>query len=248
MPRLQRRWYPIMATTLNLSAQAATLAWDDLAKRLEQFIATWEAGNEPTLTEFLPPDPPAHRRMVLVELVKVDLEQRTTRGRKKPLESYATDFPELLENGEPPCDLIYEEYHIRRTAGETVTPRDYYSRFPRSADALRRLMGTEDFSSTTQLGAARRIEGFAAGQKLDDFDLLFELGKGAFGSVFLARQISMQRMVALKLSADKGNEPQTLATLEHPNIIRVYDQRTLPGQRVRLLYMQFAPGGTLAEV
>jgi eukaryotic-like serine/threonine-protein kinase len=66
--------------------------------------------------------------------------------------------------------------------------------------------------------------------------------------VFLARQISMQRMVALKLSADKGNEPQTLATLEHPNIIRVYDQRKLPGQPVRLLYMQFAPGGTLAEV
>jgi serine/threonine protein kinase len=237
-----------MATTLNLSAQSATLAWDDLAKRLEQFIATWETGSEPTLAEFLPTEPPGHRRMVLVELVKVDLEQRTTRGRKKPLESYAADFPELLENGEPPCDLIYEEYHIRRTAGETVTPRDYYQRFPRSADALRRLMGTEDLSVSTQLGAGRRIEGFTVGQKLDDFDLLVELGKGAFGSVFLARQISMQRMVALKLSADKGNEPQTLATLEHPNIIRVYDQRTLPGQRVRLLYMQFAPGGTLAEV
>ncbi|HMC11790.1 MAG TPA: serine/threonine-protein kinase, partial [Pirellulaceae bacterium] len=145
-------------------------------------------------------------------------------------------------------DLIYEEYHIRRTAGENVAPRDYYERFPRSASALRRLMGTEDFSATTQVCSARRIEGFAAGQKLDDFDLLVELGKGAFASVFLARQISMQRMVALKLSADKGNEPQTLATLEHPNIIRVYDQRTLPGQPVRLLYMQFAPGGTLAEV
>src|SRR5207249_10968548 len=170
------------------------------------------------------------------------------RGRKRPLELYTVDFPELLENGEPPCDLIYEEYHIRRTAGETVTPRDYYQRFPRSADALRRLMGTEDFSASTQLGAARRIEGFAAGQKLDDFDLLFELGKGAFGSVFLARQVSMQRMVALKVSADKGNEPQTLATLDHPNIVRVYDQRSLPAQRVRLLYMQFAPGGTLAEV
>src|SRR6476660_4753577 len=237
-----------MATTLNLSAQAATLAWDDLAKRLEQFIATWEAGSEPTLTEFLPPEPQAQRRMVLVELVKVDLEQRTTRGRKRPLEWYAADFPELLENGEPPCDLIYEEYHMRRTAGETVTPRDYYQRSPRSADALRRLMGTEDCSASTQLGAARRIEGFAAGQKLDDFDLIAELGKGAFGSVFLARQISMQRLVALKLSADKGNEPQTLATLEHPNIIRVYDQRVLPGQKIRLLYMQFAPGGTLAEV
>src|SRR5262245_57117817 len=109
-------------------------------------------------------------------------------------------------------------------------------------------MGTETFSATTQLCSARRIEGFTAGQKIEDFDLLVELGKGAFGSVFLARQVSMHRMVALKLSADKGNEPQTLATLEHPNIIRVYDQRTLPGQKVRLLYMQFAPGGTLAEV
>src|SRR5262245_34281140 len=232
----------------HLSAEAATFAWDDLASRLERFIATWDAGNEPTLTDFLPVEPLVHRRLVLVELVKVDLEQRANRGRNKPLETYTLEFPELLENGEPPCDLIYEEYHIRRTAGENVTPRDYFNRYPRSAVALRRLMGTEDFSATTQLGASRRIEGFAVGQKLDDFDLLVELGKGAFGSVYLARQISMKRLVALKLSADKGNEPQTLATLEHPNIIRVYDQRTLPGQRVRLLYMQFAPGGTLAEV
>jgi len=227
---------------------AATFAWDDLSDRLERFIATWDGGGEPTLVDFLPAEPPAHRRMVLVELVKVDLEQRTQRGRQKPLETYSNEFPELLENGEPPCDLIYEEYHIRRTAGDGVAPRDYYERFPKSAAALRRLMGTEDFSVTTQVSSGKRIEGFAVGQKLDDFDLLVELGKGAFGSVFLARQMSMQRLVALKLSADKGNEPQTLATLEHPNIIRVYDQRVLPGQKVRLLYMQFAPGGTLAEV
>lgn len=227
---------------------AATFAWDDLSDRLERFIATWDGGGEPTLVDFLPAEPPAHRRMVLVELVKVDLEQRTQRGRQKPLETYSSEFPELLENGEPPCDLIYEEYHIRRTAGDSVAPRDYYERFPKSAAALRRLMGTEDFSVTTQVSSGKRIEGFAVGQKLDDFDLLVELGKGAFGSVFLARQMSMQRLVALKLSADKGNEPQTLATLEHPNIIRVYDQRVLPGQKVRLLYMQFAPGGTLAEV
>jgi serine/threonine protein kinase len=237
-----------MGMTQQKSAEVATLAWDDLAKRLERFIETWEGGREPTLAEFLPPEPPSHRRLVLIELVKVDLEQRTTRGAKKALEAYAADFPELLESGEPPCDLIYEEYHIRRTAGDNVSPSEYYRRFPKSAEALKRLMGTEDFSATTQLVSARRIEGFAAGQKIEDFDLLVELGKGAFGSVFLARQISMQRLVALKLSADKGNEPQTLATLEHPNIIRVYDQRKLPGQPVRLLYMQFAPGGTLAEV
>jgi eukaryotic-like serine/threonine-protein kinase len=234
--------------TTAVTADAATFAWDDLSERLERFIATWDSGREPALADFLPPEPPGHRRVVLVELIKVDLEQRTTRGQPKRLETYVADFPELLENGEPPCDLIYEEYHIRRTAGDNVAPRDYYQRFPRSADALKRLMGTDDFSVTTQVGAARRIEGFAAGQKLDDFDLLIELGKGAFGCVYLARQLSMQRLVALKISADKGNEPQTLAQLDHPNIVRVFDQRRLPDVRVRLLYMQFAPGGTLADV
>jgi serine/threonine protein kinase len=233
---------------LHLSTEAATQAWDDLAQRLERFIASWDAGQEPALTEFLPADPPAHRRFVLIELIKVDLEQRTTKGREKRLEDYAASFPEMLEDGEPPCDLIYEEYHIRRTAGHSVTASDYYKRFPKSASSLRRLMGTEDLSSTTQLFNPGRLEGFVAGKKLDDFDLLVELGKGAFGSVFLARQISMQRLVALKVSADKGNESQTLAALDHPNIIRVFDQRRLPDQRVRLLYMQFAPGGTLADV
>ena len=42
---------------------------------------------------------------------------------------------------------------------------------------------------------------------------LVKLGKGAFASVFLARQVSMQRLVALKASADKGDEPQMLAQL-----------------------------------
>lgn len=234
--------------TTAVTANAATFAWDDLAERLERFIATWESGKAPTLADFLPSEPPGHRRVVMVELIKVDLEQRTTRRIAKSLGEYAAEFPDLLENGEPPCDLIYEEYHLRRTSGEAVTPREYYQRFPRSSEALRRLMGSEGHSVSTQVGAARRIEGFAAGQKLDDFDLLIELGKGAFGCVYLARQVSMQRLVALKISADKGNEPQTLAQLDHPNIVRVFDQRRLPDVRVRLLYMQYAPGGTLAEV
>ena len=60
---------------------------------------------------------------------------------------------------------------------------------------------------------------------LDDFDLLALLGKGAFARVFLARQRSMQRLVALKVSADPGPRPQTLAQLDHPHIVRVFDQR-----------------------
>ncbi len=235
--------------TLQLTQDAATQVWDALAERLDRFLESWEKGELPSIETFLPPpEPPALRRMVLVELVKVDLEQRAARGLLRKLEQYAAEHPELLDQGEPPCDLIYEEYHVRRSTGENVSPREYYERFPRSSEALKRLLGCDDLSATTQLLGVKRAEGFRVGQQVDDFDLLVELGKGAFGSVFLARQLSMQRLVALKVSADKGNEPQTLATLDHPNIVRVYDQRALPEQRVRVLYMQFAPGGTLQEV
>jgi serine/threonine protein kinase len=71
------------------------------------------------------------------------------------------------------------------------------------------------------------------------------LGRGAFAAVYLARQRSMKRMVALKVSADRGTEPQMLAQMDHPNIVRVYDQRTLPDRKLRLLYMQYVAGGTL---
>ncbi|HJT33510.1 MAG TPA: serine/threonine-protein kinase [Pirellulales bacterium] len=87
-----------------------------------------------------------------------------------------------------------------------------------------------------------------AGQRLDDFDLLLPLGQGAFARVFLARQRSMQRLVALKVSADESQEPQTMAQLDHPHIVRVYDQRAMADRRLRLIYMQYVPGGTLQAV
>ncbi|MFE3546624.1 protein kinase [Nocardia sp. NPDC059177] len=91
------------------------------------------------------------------------------------------------------------------------------------------------------------------GQRIGDFELLTGLGSGAFARVFLARQTSMQRLVAVKVSADRGTEPQTLAQLDHDYIVRVFDQQLLDtgttagpdSRRLRLLYMQFLPGGTL---
>ena len=83
---------------------------------------------------------------------------------------------------------------------------------------------------------------------IDDFELLAQLGKGSFATVYLARQTSMQRRVALKVSTDLGSEPQTLAQLDHPNIVRVYDQKRHEPLRVNLLYMQYVAGGTLLDV
>ncbi|MFC3964149.1 serine/threonine-protein kinase [Nocardia jiangsuensis] len=111
---------------------------------------------------------------------------------------------------------------------------------------------TEGVSDAGRLDILDRIE---VGRSVDDFDLLTGLGSGAFARVFLARQRSLQRLVAVKISADHGTEPQTLAQLDHDYIVRVFDQKLLGAQpgdpaarRLRLLYMQFLPGGTLLSV
>ncbi|MFD7843016.1 serine/threonine-protein kinase [Nocardia sp. NPDC059764] len=111
---------------------------------------------------------------------------------------------------------------------------------------------TGGVATTPETGAL--LDRIEIGQRIDEFDLLTSLGSGAFARVFLARQRSLQRLVAVKISADHGTEPQTLAQLDHDYIVRVFDQRLLSdvrtesGRRLRLLYMQFLPGGTLLGV
>ncbi|WP_245661558.1 serine/threonine-protein kinase [Nocardia salmonicida] len=107
-----------------------------------------------------------------------------------------------------------------------------------------------DRTATMHPTVRRGLDRFEVGARVGDFELLTELGSGAFARVFLARQRSMQRLVAVKISADSGTEPQTLAQLDHDYIVRVFDQLVLDppddgSPRLRLLYMQFLPGGTL---
>lgn len=100
----------------------------------------------------------------------------------------------------------------------------------------------------TRPGSQDELEDLDVGDRLDDFDLLMGLGRGAFARVFLSRQRSMQRIVAVKISEDRGSEPQTLAQLDHDYIVRVFDQRVLADKGLRLLYMQYIPGGTLLDL
>ena len=70
-------------------------------------------------------------------------------------------------------------------------------------------------------------------QQLGDFELRKKLGKGGMGEVYLARQISLDRLVALKtLSkelAKKGDfvarferEAKSMAKIDHPNVVKIY--------------------------
>lgn len=62
------------------------------------------------------------------------------------------------------------------------------------------------------------------------YELLNELGRGHFGVVYEARQVHLDRTVAMKLiqvrtnAADVLTEARTLASLpEHDNVVRVTD-------------------------
>ncbi|MEX0677999.1 MAG: serine/threonine-protein kinase [Pirellulales bacterium] len=233
-----------------LTHMEASLVWERLAQHIDQFAAAWhEAESPPGLAEFLPAGPPALRRLTLVEVIKVDMEHRWQDKRwPKLVEQYLEEFPELSADGGIPCDLVYEEFHIRKQQGDEVTSSEYCDRFPTRADELRRLLDIDAPTQSTVLVDAGRLPAFEVGEKVDDFELVALLGKGAFATVFRARQTSMRRTVALKISRDRSFEPQTLAQLEHPNIVRVFDQRQLADARLRLLYMQYVPGGTLHDL
>lgn len=69
--------------------------------------------------------------------------------------------------------------------------------------------------------------------QLGDYELKKELGQGGMGKVFLARQISLDRLVAIKtlskeLSKKEGfvtrfeREAKSMARIDHPNVVKIY--------------------------
>jgi tetratricopeptide (TPR) repeat protein len=95
------------------------------------------------------------------------------------------------------------------------------------------------------------------GQKLGDFEILKMIGQGGMGAVFLARQVSLDREVALKVISHIGGaqvkhldrfkrESKVLAKISHPNIVPIYEV----GQHGPYSYfaMEYVKGVSLDKV
>ncbi len=102
---------------------------------------------------------------------------------------------------------------------------------------------TEHHAGSSPAHTAGELSG-----QISDFQIERELGRGASGSVYLARQISLDRRVALKASIDSDGEALTMAQLEHPHIVQVYSEEVEASTGLRLLCMQLVPGITLQEL
>ncbi len=99
----------------------------------------------------------------------------------------------------------------------------------RRVDVAVNLAAAADLRKSDPAAAERYEAAMAAmphvGEQFLDFKLVSELGRGAFGRVFLARQQALaERLVALKITAALHGEAKHLARLQHTNIVPIYSE------------------------
>ena len=91
----------------------------------------------------------------------------------------------------------------------------------------------------------------AVGSEFLGFHLRAVLGRGAFGQVYLAEQGNLaNRFVALKVAPDIFGESQTLAQLQHTNIVPIYSIHRAGAQpgALQAVCMPYFGATTLADV
>ncbi len=150
------------------------------------------------------------------------------------------------------ASMLFEDYFQRRRHGEQPTPKEYEDRFPAHKDSLSSLfvqhsLRPYDRSRVERNGQAISLPGL--GEELFGFRLRYELGQGAFAKVFLAQQQALAgRPVVLKISASDGEEPQTLAQLQHTHIVPIYSLHEDVKSGVRAVCMPYFGGASLSAV
>jgi eukaryotic-like serine/threonine-protein kinase len=94
---------------------------------------------------------------------------------------------------------------------------------------------------------------FLLGQTVGKYQILSNLGSGGFGTVFLAKDVWIDKKVAIKVphrqSGEEGEllqEPRLLAALDHPNIVGILTAERVEG--VFFIVMEYIKGESLEAV
>ncbi|MGQ0553565.1 MAG: serine/threonine-protein kinase [Planctomycetota bacterium] len=154
--------------------------------------------------------------------------------------------------GERPLQDLQDEILDRLHAGEPVDREALLAQHPLHAEALRRFFGLLDVIEATpgQTPAA-------SPSRLGEFEIVREIGRGGMGVVYEARQVSLNRPVALKvlppalrqdaqLLARFRREAEAAGRLRHPNIVPVYSVGESAG--APFFAMELVEGRSLADV
>lgn len=237
---------------------------------LVEFDQTWADGRLAARVRQLPAPGQPLRLPALVEMVKIDLERLWQRGRRVTIDAYLKAYPELGNPDSVPMDLLLAEYEVRQQFG---APDDIAKRYPRQADELRRLLeqaqqvtrrskivpsaqATPEPRASTHSQVRPRGARPPLPEQFGRYRIVKRLGRGGMGTVYLAQDGPLDRLVALKVPHfAPEDDPEILerfyrearaaATIEHPNICPVYDVGQVDG--TPYLTMAYIDGKPLSE-
>jgi serine/threonine protein kinase len=146
-------------------------------------------------------------------------------------------------------DQAYSEYRHLRDAGVEVDPDAFCARFPACQTSLRKQLQVHlnVEADPDMLGMLDRWP--LPGQEYFGFRIEEELGRGAFGRVYLARQPGLgNRQVVVKVALHSADEADTLAKLRHPNVVPIHWADYDPATEFSIVCMPFLGGTTLMPV
>lgn len=181
----------------------------------------------------------------LAEHLADDLAERWSQGERPTTEEYLAQHPHLAARPESALELVCEEIYQRRLAGQSANVSQWLERFPQWRSQIEMLLACDALLELE----SPEPQFPKPNEKFGDFDLLEQLGRGAHGRVYLARQMSLaDRPLVLKLSAVTGHEHTSLARLQHTHIMPLYWAQDFPKAGLRALCMPYFGGATLADL
>lgn len=200
-----------------------------------------------------------------------ELRQHLETGQDYHAETVLNAFPALASDPHRALELIVLEFQYRRELGQNPNPRDWYERFPHWSEQLRARLEESPSSapdcSQRETPALRTSSYSDANQRtvvdldldvpvLGRHEILEEIGRGGMGVVYRARDLVLERVVALKVirsgslaSAEEVRcfyrEARSAAQLRHPNIVPIYGMGLHHGQHC--FTMALFPRGSLSQ-
>jgi serine/threonine protein kinase len=197
-------------------------------------------------------------------ILRIDQRERWRRGERVPVESYLSKHPGIIADTESALDLIFNEYLLCEQRGETPDTEGFLRRFPEHSDVLRAqielhlaVAGEPDGDTACGTAWNRRWQGEPApSPEVPGYELLGEISRGGMGVVYKARQVSLNRMVALKMISSGAyaspaerarfrTEAEAAARLRYPNIVQIYEVGSVEG--MPYLALEYMDGGSLAQ-
>jgi hypothetical protein len=228
-------------------------AWDELEDVIRRFEDAWQGRARPEISAYLPTG--AGRTRLLTELVHIDLEYRLRAGESARVEEYLARYPELTDDRAVMLELIAAEHEFRRRLEPGLALDEFLQRFPQYRAELPGQISraTIDGRDLPLRPTARRAEALP---EVIGYEILGQLGRGGMGVVYQARQLGLDRTVALKMIltgfqagprdlARFRAEAAALARLQHPNIVQIYDVGETAGRPY--FVFEFVAGGSLAQ-